>query len=361
MHRDDQMTPKERAKALAKGERVDRMPISMFYFSPSHQLLGLTMREGDANARIRADIQKKVYETFGCDGVTAKYGLHSLGIAFGAKMTDPDYINPAILKHPVKDIRDLSILDLDIATVKKDPNAKKCYEMAQILLEEIGDEVGCVFGATGPFTSASALLGPERLMKALYQNPQQVHQLMEFTLAASLQIAKPFLELNMPISVSEPMASGVLLRKKHFDEFVLPYAKRFVEGCKEIRPFKITVHICGDTTKLLESMADCGYDTVSLDNMVDITEAKTRIGDKVHLIGNVEPVGILRYGNPDDVKKAVRECFQKGFGSPKGFTIGTGCDTPIGTPLENSFAYMQEARKCAQYPLDPAHFISSSL
>ena len=186
--------------------------------------------------------------------------------------------------------------------------------------------------------------------------PEQVHQLLEFTLAASLQIAKPFLEMGLPISVSEPMASGVLLRKKNFDEFVLPYNKRFVEGCKAIRPYKMTLHICGDTTKLLESMVDCGYDTLSLDNMVDIGEAKQRVGDKVHLLGNVEPVDILQNGSQEDVKEAVRLCFKKGFDSPKGFTIGTGCDTPLDTPLENSFAYMKEARKCAKYPLDPANF-----
>lgn len=356
MHKDDQMTPKERAMALAKGECVDRLPISMFYFAPSHKLLGLSMREGDINARVRANIQKKVYEIFGCDSVTAKYGLHGMGIAFGAKMTNPDNISPAILEHPIKDIQNLSCLDLNIITVEKDPNAKKCYEIAQMLLEEIGDEVGCTFGATGPFTSASALLGPERLMKALVRYPEQVHQLLEFTLAANLQIAKPFLEMGLPISVSEPMASGVLLSKKNFDEFVVPYNKRFVEGCKMIRPFKMTLHICGDTTRLLESMVDCGYDTVSLDNMVDIEEAKQRIGDKVHLLGNVEPVDILQNGSQEDVKEAVRVCFKKGFDSPKGFTIGTGCDTTLDTPLENSFMYMKEARKCAQYPLDPANF-----
>ncbi|NLK52316.1 MAG: hypothetical protein GX295_07715 [Syntrophomonadaceae bacterium] len=47
-----------------------------------------------------------------------------------------------------------------------------------------------------------------------------------------------------------------------------------MEGCKAIRPFKVTGHICGDTTDLLESMVECGYDTISLDNLVDLAEAK---------------------------------------------------------------------------------------
>ena len=56
MHKEDQMTPKERAMALAKGESVDRLPISMFYFAPSHKLLGLSMREG-ISMPSRADIK----------------------------------------------------------------------------------------------------------------------------------------------------------------------------------------------------------------------------------------------------------------------------------------------------------------
>ena len=356
IHRDDKMTPRERAKALAQGKEIDRYPISMFYYSPSHRLLGLSVRESNKNARVRADIQKKLYETFGIDSVTAKYGLHGMGIAFGAEMTEPENNIPAILVNPLTDIRDLSRLDLSIATIEKDPNAKLCYEMAQMLLEEIGDEVGTAFGATGPFTSASALLGVENLMIALRKYPEQVHKLMEFTTTATQQLVRPFLEMDMPISVSEPMASGTLIKKKYYDEFILQYEKRLVDYCKSIRPFKVTIHICGDTVELLESMAASGYDTISLDNVVDIAEAKRRVGDQVHLLGNVEPVEVLYSGTPEDVKKAVRVCFKNGWDSPKGYTIGTGCDTPLNTAFENSFAYMEEARKCAKYPLDPDNF-----
>ena len=356
MHKDDQMTPKERRAALNRGEAVDRMPISMSYHSPGPRLKGWTRRHGYASARTCADIQEKIYEVFGTDGVNASYGSHAMGIAFGAVMSDPENDNPAMLEHPIKDIMNISILDLDVVTIKNDPNAKKCYEMAQMLLEEIGDEVGCGFDATGPFTSASALLGPEKLLKALIKNPDQVHKLMEFTTLASLQIAKPFLELGLSISISDPVASGSLLRKRHFDEFVVPYSRRFVAGCKAISPCSITGHICGDTMAILEGMVECGYDVISLDNMVDLEIAKERVGDKVHLLGNVDPVNIILFGTRDDVKESVRECFARAWDSPKGYTIGTGCDTPLTAPLENSLAFMEAARKCAKYPLNPANW-----
>ena len=35
MHKDDQMTPKERAIALANGKEVDRMPVSLICLGPA--------------------------------------------------------------------------------------------------------------------------------------------------------------------------------------------------------------------------------------------------------------------------------------------------------------------------------------
>ena len=356
MHRDDQMTPRERSKALRENRAVDRMPIAMFYGSPGPALCGMTLRESEKNARTRADVQIRTYEVFGIDGLNAKYGLHSMGAALGAVMKIPENSPAAIMEPPIRDIRDLSAFDLDVFTVKKDPNASKCYEMAQILMEEMGDEVGCGFGMTSPFTSARAVVGTESLMRALVRYPEKVHELMELTLQASIQITRPFLEMDMPVSVSDPMASGTLISKRNYDEFVLPYLSRFVDFCKSVRQFPVTVHICGDTSRLLNSVAACGYDRFSIDNLVSIDTVKNEIGDSVHIMGNVPPIEVLRFGTPDDVRASVRQCYREGFDSPKGFTICTGCDTPMGTPLENSFAYMEEARKCARYPLNPENF-----
>jgi len=178
---------------------------------------------------------------------------------------------------------------------------------------------------------------------------------MEFTTEALLQLTKPFLELGLSLSISDPVASGSLLRKKHFDEFVVPYTRRFIEGCKALGPICVTGHICGDTTAILEGMVECGYDVVSLDNAVDLRIAKQRVGDRVHLLGNVDPVNILRSGSPDDVRRNVGECFAKAWDNPKGYTIGTGCDTPLFTPMENSLAFMEAARKCSRCPVNPGN------
>ncbi|MBQ3405277.1 MAG: uroporphyrinogen decarboxylase, partial [Oscillospiraceae bacterium] len=89
MHKDDQMTPRERAAALAKGESVDRMPIAMFYFAPSHRLVGWDADALFMDARHHAELAKASYLRYGMDGVTSKYGLHSMGITYGATVLNP--------------------------------------------------------------------------------------------------------------------------------------------------------------------------------------------------------------------------------------------------------------------------------
>ena len=41
----DQMKPVERAKALAAGKDVDRMPVDIMYGAPAHALMGWTLQQ----------------------------------------------------------------------------------------------------------------------------------------------------------------------------------------------------------------------------------------------------------------------------------------------------------------------------
>ncbi len=356
MHKDDQMTPKERKEAMIKGQSVDRYPIVIFYGAPGHELLGWTRRDQVASARNLADVQKKYYETFGCDGVSVTHGLHGMAIRYGALMTNPEHVPIAILEHPVRNIKDLSMLDLADISVEKDPTLKQGYEALKILQDEIGDECPVGVGLTGPFSSAAALVGTEVLLKNLNKNPEQVHKLMEFVTEATKILAEPFLKAGAGVSLADPVASGTIISRSKFAEFAAPYLKQLVDHFHKFIPKSTSIHICGDTSKLLNDVVDCGFICFSIDNVVDLQYAKEQVGNRIPLMGNVNPNDVLYNGTPEEVKQAVRECCKKGWDSPCGYTIATGCDSVYGTPLENALAFMEEARKCAKYPYNPVNF-----
>ena len=50
------------------------------------------------------------------------------------------------------------------------------------------------------------------------------------------------------------------------------------------------------------------------------------------LLGNIDPVGVLRDGNPASITKAISECHLQA--GPR-YIVGAGCEVPRDTPAEN--------------------------
>ena len=94
------------------------------------------------------------------------------------------------------------------------------------------------------------------------------------------------------------------------------------------------LHICGDNTRILDLQAQTGADIIAIDHAVDLRLAKQRIGNKVCLIGNMDPVGTLLFGSVADVERAAHACLEASAPGG-GYILGTGCEVPQDTPLEN--------------------------
>lgn len=350
MHKDDLMTPKERSRLLSENRSVDRMPIGIIFSSAAKQLFAEELSCYRSKAEQTAAVQIKIYETFGVDGVEVFYGLNTFAKIFGAEMSQPKVGTPSVVKHPFGSLEETEIIDPDEFSVKRETNASVCLDALRIIREKIGDEVNFGMGFPGPITAASSLLGSEKLLRAVYRQPEQLHKLLNVLNLALIKMAGDFLREDIPVSISDPVASGTILSAKQFDCFVKPYARRFVAECKKIRPYEIGCHICGDTTKILTNMVECGYGSLSLDNLVDLEVAKNTVGHLVPISGNVPPVEVMTLGNKYQIEKSVKECYRKAGDNPCGFTVNTGCDCSPLCSLENAQIYMDAARRCAKYP-----------
>jgi len=73
----------------------------------------------------------------------------------------------------------------------------------------------------------------------------------------------------------------------------------------------------------LEVMAESGYDALGLDWQTDIQQARARVGGRVALQGNMDPLCL--YARPDVITEKVKNILQK-FGSGSGhvFNLGHG-------------------------------------
>jgi len=73
----------------------------------------------------------------------------------------------------------------------------------------------------------------------------------------------------------------------------------------------------------LEAMAEAGFDALGLDWTCDLKEARRRVGDKVALQGNLDPV--VLYASPKTIRAKVAELLER-FGPGPGhiFNLGHG-------------------------------------
>ena len=54
-------------------------------------------------------------------------------------------------------------------------------------------------------------------------------------------------------------------------------------------------------------------------------------------------------GDEASIHASVKECIHKGFDSPKGYILSTGCQIPMNTPIEKVKMFMEAADLYGQY------------
>ena len=96
-------------------------------------------------------------------------------------------------------------------------------------------------------------------------------------------------------------------------------------------------------TSVLESMADTGAHILELDHKVSLKTAAERVGNRVCLMGNLDPVELLWRGTPVEVTWAAQKAIADA-GSSVGFILGSGCEVPMAAPRENVTAMIQTVR-----------------
>jgi uroporphyrinogen decarboxylase len=100
-----------------------------------------------------------------------------------------------------------------------------------------------------------------------------------------------------------------------------------------------SIHICGNSTPLLDDIVRIAPTCFSLESKVDLAAAREKLGGKVCVMGNVSPTGSFLTGTPEAVVREGKDCIHA-WGEAPGFVLSVGCDFPKKVPLENVMALM---------------------
>ena len=90
-------------------------------------------------------------------------------------------------------------------------------------------------------------------------------------------------------------------------------------------------------------MCEIGSEALSLDSLVNFKTIAPKVKNDVVLIGNLDPVRVLRDLTPDQVKICTRNFLEETKGI-KNLILSSGCDLPQDTPIENIEAMIEEGK-----------------
>jgi uroporphyrinogen decarboxylase len=149
------------------------------------------------------------------------------------------------------------------------------------------------------------------------------------------------------IVVADPSASTTMISPKMFEGYSLPYLKEILNQISKAGAIP-SLHICGQTTPILEGMVESGAKILELDSQVNLKEAKHRVGAKICIQGNVNPTGILMQGSVDDVIREARKCIEDAA-KGGGFILSSGCEVPYEAKIANIKSLVEAALKFGKY------------
>ncbi|MBQ2734625.1 MAG: uroporphyrinogen decarboxylase family protein [Clostridia bacterium] len=194
-------------------------------------------------------------------------------------------------------------------------------------------------GTIGPFSLAARLLDVSEIMVDCYDDPDMVHLVLEKATAFLIEYSKAYKAAGANgIMMAEPVAG--LLSPSLEAEFSAPYVKKIVDAVQDDE-FIICYHNCGDNVPLMvDSIITTGAKAYHFGNVVDMKNMLDKMPDDVLVMGNVDPAGVLRMGNPETVKAETLRIMENCC-TYQNFVISSGCDIPPMTPWENINAFFE--------------------
>lgn len=155
--------------------------------------------------------------------------------------------------------------------------------------------------AAGFYWRAREWMGTENLSYAWYDQPDLMHEMMEFYADFTMEVAKPILEATdvdyFNLNEDFAMKSGPLLSPDTFRRFIFPHLRRLVEFFKSNGARYVFLDSDGNPEALVPMLMDAGIDMIwPLERASDMDplRVRKRFGKSLRLSGGVDKREIVR-------------------------------------------------------------------
>jgi MtaA/CmuA family methyltransferase len=182
----------------------------------------------------------------------------------------------------------------------------------------------------GPLAEACDLAGVSQMMTQLMIDPDFCNLLMDKCMDTAKDFARAQIEAGCDVigigdaicSQIDPFTYDTFVKERHRELIAFIHAN----GART------KLHICGNITHQLPSLRELETDILDLDYDVDIAYARSVVGEKTILCGNIEPV-LIQNSTPEEVERLSRQLVAR-HGHER-FILSAGCEITVGTSVQN--------------------------
>lgn len=334
-------------KRAARLEKLDKVPMALIIDSPwIPGYLGLSHLDYyldpevwfQSNLRIHSEFPDVIF----VPSWWMEYGMAAEPSALGAKIKFWDDNTPSECQRltRIEDVDDLGDYD-----VRHDSFMGLTLHRMGMARQRILDqgEIQPIVTARGPLCTAAFVRGTTEFMMDLVEAPQQAHRLIDLCTRLVIDWLK---------AQAEVLGDGVegvfllddivgFISEPHYQEFAHPYLKRI---CEAFPADWIKIyHNDANVNACLEHLPDCGFHVLNWGKQLDIAEVKARVGDRLCLLGNVNPLEVGVRGTPEQVHQATLDVLGKSGG--EGLILSLGGGVSPGMPGANIQAMLQALRE----------------
>lgn len=336
------MNGRERIFAMLEGRPVDQLPLMPITMMFAGDHAGVKYGDYATDYRQLAKAQVATARDYHFDYVSAISDPAREAADCGADIRFFDDQPPAVDEGNAR-LDDKHVLDsLEIPDPQTAPRMLDRVRGVALLKEIVAGDKLVEGWIEGPCAEAADLRGINTLMLDFYDDPAFVRRLFDFVLEMGLRFAKAQLDAGAEL-IGLGDAAASLIGPQLYEEFVWPYEQRLVDGLHAMGA-KVRLHICGNTSKILEAIGRLRCEIVDLDFFVSVADARRAMGPDQVLLGNLDPVRVIRDGTPESIRAALAACHRQA--GPR-YIVGAGCEIPRGTPPENVLALAQYAQEHA--------------
>jgi uroporphyrinogen decarboxylase len=277
------------------------------------------------NPELACEVTMQPLERFRFDAAILFSDILTIPDAMGLGLTFAEGEGPKF-SSPVRTKSDVDRIGIP------DPVSELGYVMDAVSLirKNLQGRVPLIGFSGSPWTLATYMVEGgssksfSKVKGLMYEQPQVMHQLLD-KLAQSVAL---YLNAQIEAGAQAVMVFdtwGGMLSTEDYDEFSLKYAQQVRQQLNTTKDGQQipTIFFTKGGGLWLEAMAESGYDALGLDWQTDIGKARARVGERVALQGNMDPIAL--YAEPAVIREKVRQILEKyGSGSGHVFNLGHG-------------------------------------